>query len=350
MTLPDLGWRDAFAAAFTPYTETCIPARVVLEQKNLYRVLTPDGEWPALVTGRFTYEAATRMDYPVVGDWVAATLAGDTALIHAVLPRRSLFARKEAGARTAAQPVAANVDTALLVMGLDDNYRLGRIERYLALAWESGAEPVVLLTKADLCPEVETRVAAVEAAAPGVPVHALSVYSGDGLAALTDYLQPGQTVVLLGSSGVGKSTLVNHLLGEARQRVNEIRAADGRGRHTTTHRQLFLLPGRALLIDTPGMRELQLWHADDGLAETFADIDALAAECRFVDCEHGGEPGCRVQAAVSAGTLDPQRLERYYKLRKELAFLQLREEQGVAQAERARWKAVSREIKRLNKH
>jgi len=354
LTLEALGWNDHWAGCFAPYrAEGYDAGRISLEQKQLYAVWTArHGEIPAVLTGKYYYEAEERGDLPAVGDWAIIRIHEETApkaTIHGLLPRRSKFSRQAAGARGGEQLLAANVDTVLLVMGLDGNYNLRRIERYVAVAWESGAEPVVLLTKADLCDEVEERVREVGNSAPGVPVHALSVQAGQGLEELEPYLAPGRTLALLGSSGVGKSTLLNHLLGEDAQRVQEVRGMDDHGRHTTTHRELFLLPGGAWIIDTPGMRELQLWHADEGLAGAFPEIDALARQCRYDDCQHRQEPGCRVRAALEDGALDPARYENYRKMERELHYQASREDARLREERDRRWKQIGKFQKELKK-
>ncbi len=346
MTLDDFGWQSTWADRFAPYAQEGYTAgRVTLEQKHRYCVLTAEcGEIPAVVTGRFSYEARHRLDLPAVGDWAVLRLQVDSApraTIHAILPRCSRFTRRDPG-HGGAQIIAANVDTAFLVVGLDGNYNLRRIERYLTVAWESGADPVVLLTKADLCEDAASRVQDAAGAAPGVPVHAISTFTGCGLDELQPYLLPGRTVALLGSSGVGKSTLLNRLLGREAQRTQAVRDFDDKGRHTTTQRQLFRLPGGALLLDTPGLRELQLWHADDGLSDAFADITALAEDCRFPDCRHLSEPGCRVRDAVAEGTLDAGRLDHYHRMARELRYLASRDDREIEQT-------IKREHKRLGK-
>ena len=264
------------------------------------------------------------------------------SLLQAVLPRRTHLARKVPGPTTAVQVVAANVDVVLIVGGLDDDYNPRRLERALVLAWDGGARPAIVLNKADLlAPDLlAARVRATEDVAPGVPVLAMSAATGEGLDGLEAIVAPGQTAALIGSSGVGKSTLVNRLLGADRQRTAEVRAHDSRGRHTTTHRELLRLPGGALLVDTPGLRELQLWAAPDALEGAFADVDALAASCRFADCAHGEEPGCAVLAAAADGTLGPARLESYRKLQRELRYLALRQDERGQREQKERWRAI----------
>lgn len=353
MILEDLGFDAGFAEHFGAYaSEGYRPGRISLEHRNLYVVFTERGEISAFPTGRMYHEAADQGDLPVVGDWVAVRIFDEQppkAVIHAILPRRSKFSRKQAGTRIAEQPIASNIDTVFVVVGLDGDFSVRRVERYLTLAWESGAEPVVLLTKSDLCPDAEERLAEVEASAPGVPVYALSVIEHRGLGRLPAYLVKGKTVALLGSSGVGKSTIINHLLGREVQRTQEVREDDSRGRHTTTHRQLFVLPSGGLVIDTPGMRELQLWNAAGGLADAFGDIEALAEGCRFADCGHDNEPGCRVREALSTGELNEGRFESYRKLQKELNYLERKQDVEAAQIEREKWKKIHKQIRHLGK-
>jgi len=330
LDLESLGWDASFADAFRPFEQDGLaPARVAVEHRSEYVVYAEDGELRAELAGRLRHGD----EHPAVGDWVAVALrtAEGRATIQAVLPHRSAFVRKVARSETKPQVVAANVDVVFVVCGLDTNYSARRIERYLTLAWESGAQPVVLLTKADLCDEVEARVYEIESVAFGVPVHSVSAPHGDGVETVRAYVPAGRTAALLGSSGVGKSTLVNTLVGEELLATREIRE-DGRGRHTTTHRQLVPLPHGGLVLDTPGMRELQLWDADEGLHTAFADVDALAAECRFADCAHRHEPGCAVRAALADGALDVERFESWQKLRRELEWLARRQD-GLARSE-----------------
>ncbi len=347
-SLAALGWDEFFQQHFAALAiPGAVPARVAAEFRDSYQVVGAQGELVARLAGRMRYQ--TEALRPAVGDWVALAPPGT---ILAVLPRKSSFTRKEAGRRTAAQVVAANVDTVFVVSGLDGGRSLSlrRLERYLTLAWNSGAAPVLVLNKADLCSEVSAYTQEVEAIAPGVPVHAVSAKEGLGLEGLRGYLQPGQTVAFLGSSGVGKSALINALLGEARQATGAVRADDHEGRHTTTRRELILLPGGGMVIDTPGMRELQLWAGEDDLAGAFTDVAALSANCRFRDCTHQGEPGCAVREAAQTGALDAARLESFHKLQGELTFLAERAELGARRQEKARWKHIAQQIKDLKKH
>jgi ribosome biogenesis GTPase / thiamine phosphate phosphatase len=290
--------------------------------------------------------AQSRADLPAVGDWVALKKRPDQehARIHAVLPRRSQFTRKTVGTKTEEQIVGANIDTVLLVTALNQDFNPRRVERYLSVAWQSGAAPVVLLSKADLCDDVADKIAAIEAISNGAPVHALSAKYGTGVAEVQAYFVSGQTVAVLGTSGVGKSTLINRLIGFDKQKVTEVRESDDRGQHTTRHRELILLPQGGLVLDTPGMRELQLWEVDEGVEQVFSDVEELAAHCRFSNCQHESEPGCAIQAAIKAGTLKASRLENYRKLQQELAHLARRQESyAELRARKQKWKKLAKE-------
>ncbi|CEH30812.1 GTPase RsgA [Aneurinibacillus migulanus] len=342
------GWNNTFTHYFTPYDEQGYSVgRVALEHKRMYRILTEHGELLAEVSGKMRYAATKREDYPAIGDWVVIRprVEEKKATIHAVLPRKSKFSRKVAGETVEEQIVAANVDTVFLVNALNNDLNLRRIERYLILAWESGATPVIVLSKADLCNDVDRWIAEVQSIAMGVPIHAVSTELKDGLEELTPYLREGTTIALMGSSGVGKSTLINHLSGKDIQHVNEARQGDDRGRHTTTHRELFRLPGGGLMIDTPGMRELQLWEADEGFRGAFDDVESLTAACRFHDCRHVREPGCAVQAALVDGSLARSRFDSYLKLQRELAHLARKEDLRLQAAEKKKWKKVHMELR-----
>jgi ribosome biogenesis GTPase len=318
--LKTLGWNPFFEKEFEPYKDQGYEAgRVALEYQGIYRVFTDGGETLAEVTGKLRFQAHKRADFPAVGDWIVITrnVQENRASIHAILPRFSKFSRKAAGEATEEQIVATNVDTIFLVQGLDKNYNLRRVERYLALAQSSGARPVIILTKADLTESVRELTQEVEQVAAGVPVHAISSKLNQGLEPLYQYVGPGLTIGFIGSSGVGKSTLINRLLGKEQQKTQEVREEDSKGRHTTVHRELIVLPQGGLLIDTPGMRELQLWDVGESLTDTFADIETFARDCYFGDCRHENEPDCAVKAAVTEGMLDAKRLESYKNLQKE---------------------------------
>jgi ribosome biogenesis GTPase len=345
-TLASLGFTPFFEASFRALNlPGGVPGRVSAGHGRLCRVVTELGDFLAEPLGRLRHDDAAEGP-PVTGDWVVVRpLDGDRAVVLAVLPRRTAFCRKAAGSETAEQVLAANVDTALLVMGLDADYSPRRLERYLVLAWESGARPVVLLNKTDLCDDLDSRVREIEGVAADAPVLAVCALTGQGTEVLAAELQPGLTAALLGSSGAGKSTLVNRLLGADVRKTAEVRASDGTGRHTTTSRELIPLPSGALLVDTPGLRELQLWASEDALDAVFEDVSALASRCRFRDCRHEAEPGCAVRQAAEAGALSPDRLESHAKLQRELRYLELRRDQQARQAQKARWKTIHKQMR-----
>jgi len=349
--LHELGW-NSFFQQYLKAGDSRMPARIVEQQRSAYRVVCEAGELMAETAGRLRYAAAERSGLPVVGDWVLieARFAEGRASIHEVLPRRTKFSRKEAGSETTEQIAAANIDTVFLMTSLNADLNLRRIERYLTTVWDSGALPVILLSKADLCDDAPSAIVAVDEVALGVPIHAVSALTGEGLEQLHEYLKSGQTIALLGSSGVGKSTLINRFLGREVQKVREIRDDDARGRHTTTARRLFLLPAGGMLIDTPGMRELQLWDASDGLSQTFSDIELLAQDCRFRDCHHESEPGCAIQAALAKQQLSSARFESYQKLRRELRYLARKQDVLRRIQETRKWKRIHKAVRKLYKN
>ena len=340
MRLDELGWDESLAAAYEPWSARAdhVPARVAVEFNHLYRVYMDGDEVEAVVSGRLKHHAESRGELPAVGDWVVARTRPEEArvsIVH-VLPRRSRFSRKTAGNVTDEQVIAANVDVVFLVMGLDADFSPRRLERYLLLARESGALPVVLLTKPDLSDDVPARAADVAAVAGGLPVHILNPRSGEGAEALRAYIARGGTCALLGSSGVGKSTIVNRLVGADVRKTRAVREADSKGRHTTTHRELVPVPGGGLLLDTPGMRELQLWAPGDAVEQAFDDVERHAEGCRFSDCRHREEPRCAVKGAVAAGVLPAERLQSYLGLQDELAHLARQQDQRAQLEEKRR--------------
>jgi ribosome biogenesis GTPase / thiamine phosphate phosphatase len=316
MFLESIGADAAVHKLFQPYAARgLVLARVAVSQRDRYQLFTPEGELPAEAAGALRYRTPDAAGMPVTGDWVCARVVDPfSAIVEAVLPRKSLFSRRAAGRREDEQPVAANVDLVFLVCGLDGDFNLRRLERYMTLAAEAGAEPVVVLNKADLCPDMETRLAETAAVARGAPIVQATTRTPTGLDGLRAFLAYGRTVALLGSSGVGKSAIVNGLLGEERFRTREVRESDSRGRHTTTSRELIPLAGGGALIDTPGMRELQLWAGQESVDWTFEEIAEIATACRFRNCSHSGESGCAVARAIADGVVSDERWNSYRKL------------------------------------
>lgn len=363
MNLRLLGWNEFFEHSFEPYRNHGMsPARVARRDRTSWFLYRSDGETTGVLSGRFRREILDTAAWPAVGDWVAISSAEppSQAVIHAVLPRQTCLSRKAAnsggmpdsGGRTDEQVLAANINTAFLVSGLDLDFNVRRLERYLAIAYDCGARPVVLLNKSDLCEDIDAVRTELKEVAMGVDVLAISASEGTGMAQLDQFLEGNQTVVLLGSSGVGKTTIINRLLGGGSLKTGPVRESDSRGRHTTTWREMVLLPSGGVLIDTPGMRELQTWLNEEGLKHTFEDIETLAVDCRFRDCRHRGEPGCAVEAAVESGELDPERLLSYHKLSKELQRLEERRSARAAHIEKLRGKQLGtmiREVKKFKK-
>ena len=341
------GLTDRFAALAAMYPEWT-PGRITLQEKGLYQLETELGEKWAEVSGKFRYNADVVSDFPAVGDFVMVDWNGDggNAVIHQILPRKSCITRKAAGNARQEQVVAANIDTIFLCMSLNNDFNLRRLERYLAIAWDSGAIPVIVLTKADLCEDLPTRLAEVSSIAIGVDVLVTSALAEDGFTQVMPYITPGRTVAFIGSSGVGKSTLINCLLGEKRLDTNGLRN-DDKGRHTTTHRELILLPGGGMVIDTPGMRELGMWDSGSGIDQAFGEIEGLTAQCKFHDCSHQREPGCAIQKALREGTLSEERWNSYLKLKSETAYAE--DSQSYLAAKEKKFKDIAKFSRSLKK-
>ncbi|MDG5472915.1 ribosome small subunit-dependent GTPase A [Jeotgalibacillus sp. ET6] len=351
-SLVRIGWNKVWQEKAEGYP-ALVPGRIVVEHKRLYRIETASGLLLGEVSGKFRHTAGEREDYPAVGDWVMLTpfQGEEKAIIHAILPRVSKFSRKMAGETSGEQIVAVNIDVVFLVMALNQDFNLRRLERYLLSTWESGATPVVVLSKSDLCEEeeIKDKVQQGETAALGVPIIACSTINGNGVSRLLEHINEGTTVAVMGSSGVGKSSIINSLMQEDRMATHEIREGDDRGKHTTTHRELLSLPTGGVMIDTPGMRELQLWESEGGLEHGFQDIERLARECQFRDCKHENEPGCAVAAAIEEGSLDADRLASYRKLQKELAYMERKSNKREQLIEKKKWKKISQSQKNMRK-
>ncbi len=347
MILQDIGYTDFFIRHFLPYKEkNYIPARVIRENKTNYIVISELGELTAHLSGKMMH-AQDKAVKPIVGDWIVVDPQPDnqSAVIQALLPRQTQVERKSAGEKTEVQIIAANIDKLILVVGLDDNFNIRRIERYLTMIYDCGAEPIILLNKADLCENVDDYIAQVEAIAFGTPVLSVSAVNADGLEELEAHLTKGKTIALIGSSGVGKSTIINHFMRYEKMEVKKVSDEKHQGRHTTTHRELILLPNGAIMIDTPGMRELQLWGDEENVAQSFSDIEELAASCKFMDCQHETEPGCSVKEAIGSGELDKKRYKNYLKQLRELKHLAKRKDQLGRHTEKQRCKKFAAQIK-----
>ena len=345
MNLKELGFDSYFEANYNTLTDGEFEVgRIAVEHKNIYKVLTEYGEILAEISGKMNYKAQGGGDYPAVGDWVLLQIIDQEqkGIIHGILPRKSKFSRNEAGDRNKEQIVAANIDHIFIVNALNCDFNLRRIERYLTLVWDSGAKPVIVLNKADLCNKlgIEKKLSEVQSVAFGVPIHVISCMDGRGFSELEEYCKVGETIALLGSSGVGKSSIINKIYGKERQSTAEIREGDDKGRHTTTYRELILIPDGGLIIDTPGMREIQLWGVGSGIKNTFSDIKKLAQGCKFNDCTHSHEPGCAVKKAIEKGEITEDRLMSYYKLLREKKYVEMKEKYSADKISKIKWKML----------
>ncbi len=347
-----VGWNSHFEKEFDDYAAKGFEAgRVIVENRNSYMLYTKHGEVSAEVSGRLLFTAESSSELPKVGDWVVITLfdTEEKAIIHNILKRKTKFSRNVAGKKTDEQIIATNIDVIFIVQGLDDNFNLKRLERTLVMVYESGAKPVVILNKADLCENLEDKIREVETANADVAVMAMSAKTSFGIEALNKIIKTDLTFAFVGSSGVGKSTLINQIIGQEIQKTCEVRQNDSRGRHITSKRELFVLPQGGCLIDTPGMRELQLWNADEGLSEAFADIEGMAVKCHFSDCSHTQEIKCAVLEAVDNGTLTDARYQSYIKLQKELGFLEGKQNTNSYLERKKKGKELQRLIKEVKK-
>ncbi|WP_102401770.1 ribosome small subunit-dependent GTPase A [Haloimpatiens massiliensis] len=326
--LKELGLKDNIIKEFKSLYEGMYLGRVACEQKNYYKVITEKGVISARVSGKIMYNACSIASYPAVGDWVAMDRDEDSqgeAIIHGTLERYSKFSRKTVGPKDDEQIIAVNIDIVFITMSLNNNFNLRRLERYISTAWESGAKPIVLLTKADLCEDLDEKLLEVSKVAIGVDILVVSSLTNEGIDKVKDYITKGKTVAFIGSSGVGKSTLINKFLGYEKMKVSEIRECDGKGRHTTTYRELLVIPKGGVVIDTPGMRELPIMDIEDGIESAFRDIEELTINCRFGNCTHNEEPGCAVKEAISKGIISEKRYKSYIKLKKEAEFMAKKE-------------------------
>lgn len=351
-TLQQLGWNDFFSSAFSEFESRGFePGRIAIENRDNYLVLSASGELNAQMTGRLIYSAESPADYPKVGDWVAISVFPDEAksLVHEVLPRQTAFTRRAPGKRTELQVIGANLDYVYVVQSLDGDFSPNRLERYLVMIRESGADPGIILNKSDLANDPEAQRRAAQDIAGNIPLFVASAKTGDGIDELASAIQPGETIALVGSSGVGKSTIINALAGAEIQKTQEVREFDSKGLHTTTRRELILLPDGGLIIDTPGMREFQLWSGE-GMEKVYDDILELAAECKFNDCTHTHEVECAVQQAVESGEISEQHYENYLKLQRELDYLASKQDEAARREREEYWKGIHKDIKEMKKH
>lgn len=352
INLNSLGWNNFFNDSFKNFDkERYTRGRISAENKTNYLVFTESGEIIGEVSGRYLFETERQSDLPKVGDWVVITLFNNNelAVIHQTLPRRTKLSRKSTDKKIDEQIIAANVDLAFIVQSLDDNFNINRLERYLSVVYQGGVKPVVVLNKTDLCNDVEEKVNLVKERTGIENLISVSALNRYGLDEIIKLIEPGLTIVFIGSSGVGKSTLINALLGYDRFATNEVREQDSRGKHTTTRREMVLLPSGGILIDTPGMRELGLWNAAEGLSQTFSEFSEFAEQCKYADCTHVHEAGCAVLDALSRGEISKQRYENYIKLLKEMKYLESKQNISAQIEEKRKWKSIHKELKNFNK-
>lgn len=338
INLEELGWNSWFEKEYHENNPEGVPCRIVEQHKNSYIVQNETGVFKAKLSGKMVYE----VEFAAVGDWVSVTggESDEFRIVEYIYSRKSKISRKVAGKKSVEQIIASNIDYLFIVISLNDDFNLRRAERYLAAAYESGAEPVIVLSKSDVCEERDEKIGEIRKIAKDVDVICTTVFEKDGLKELECYLEKGSTAALVGSSGVGKSSIINRLIGKEVMKTGSIREDDSKGRHTTTSRELIHLENGANIIDTPGMRELQLWDAEEGIEILFEDIAELEKMCRFKDCTHSGEPGCAVSEAVLSGQIDKKRYESYLKLKKEAYFMEERKEKSLARIEKDKWKKI----------
>lgn len=348
-----LGWEEFFESNFIEFQkQNFFPARVAIENKTNYFLYTQFGEAVGEVSGKLFFDSDEKSGLPKVGDWVAVSLFDENskAVIHDVLPRKTKLSRRSTDRRTGEQIIAANVDVVFIVQSLDENFNINRLERYFTAVYQSGAIPVAVLNKSDICVSAESHKQLVKNAHPELDVYNVSALNGEGINQLRKYFSLGKTVVFVGSSGVGKSSLINKITGAEIQKINSVRLTDSKGRHTTTKRELLILPDGGLLVDTPGMREFGLWDAGEGLSKTFSGFEELSLQCKFKDCTHTHETNCAVIKAVEDGIVSKQQYENYLKMRKELKYLETKQDIFAALEEKRKWKNIHKEAKRIFKN
>jgi len=352
MNLKQYGWNDFFQENFSKFsTEGFSAGRVAIEHKSQYILYTEFGELTAELSGKMHFNSSEKDDYPAVGDWVIIKpiIEENKAIIEHVLPRQSKFSRKAAGAKTDEQIVASNIDTVFIMSSLNQDINLRRIERYLTLAWDNEVIPVIILSKADLCDDIDEKLSLVEGISFNTKINVISAAENTGIEELSQYFEGNKTVAVIGSSGVGKSTLINRLSDWTKMKVSDISLYKDKGRHTTSHRELIVLPTGGLIIDTPGMRELQMWEGSEGVTETFQDIEKFMGKCKFSDCKHATEPGCAIKTAIKSGEINEDRYNSYLKLQREVSYFERRQNKKTALEEKKKWKKLSNDAKKHGK-